>query len=297
MIEPLVFGIGEIVWDCLPEGRKLGGAPVNFAYYAGLLGARSYPISAVGSDSLGSETLAYCRRVGLDTRYVAVNGLPTSRVLVTLDDSGIPKYDILQDVSWDRLEARPEAMEALSRADAVCWGTLAGRSEASWQAIAAMVAATPASCMKVFDINLRQHYYSRERIELSLTEATALKLNEDELPVLVNLFLLSQDASHALVEIARRWDIQYVIYTCGAAYSEIYSKDGMLSHIETPKVPVIDTVGAGDSFTAAFVTSLLQEKPVEDAHADAVALAARVCMNPGAIIDDSGCLLCLKDFN
>ena len=158
MIEPLVFGIGEIVWDCLPEGRKLGGAPVNFAYYAGRLGARSYPISAVGSDSLGSETLAYCRRVGLDTRYIAVNGLPTSRVLVTLDDSGIPKYDILQDVSWDRLDARPETMEALSRADAVCWGTLAGRSEASWQAITAMVAATPASCMRVFDINLRQHY-------------------------------------------------------------------------------------------------------------------------------------------
>ena len=285
MEKPLIFGIGEIVWDCLPEGKKLGGAPVNFAYYAGKLGAMSYPVSAVGADELGREALSQCRSLGLDTRFISVNNYPTSRVLVSLDGAGIPQYEILEGVAWDCLEARPDVLEAVSCADAVCWGTLAGRSAGSFRAISSLVNAASESCIKVFDINLRQHYYSRECIESSMEAATALKLNEDELPVLINLFSLPQEASPALMKIARRWNLQYVIYTCGSSFSEIHSTSGMLSHIATPEVKVVDTVGAGDSFTAAFITSLLQGKAIEAAHSDAVALAARVCMNPGAIID------------
>lgn len=285
MNKPLIFGIGEIVWDCLPAGRKLGGAPVNFAYYAGKLGAESYAVSAVGQDPLGDETLECCSGFGLDTRYIVRNALPTSRVLVTLDQEGIPKYEILQGVAWDALEASEEVLGVLSKADAVCWGSLAGRSDASFNAISDMIAAAPEHCMKVFDINLRQHYYSADKIAASLDEATALKLNEDELPVLVDLFGLPQDAPEALREIALRWHLDYAIYTCGAAFSEIHGAGGLISHIDTPKVKVADTVGAGDSFTAAFITSILKGTDVREAHEAAVALAAKVCASHGAIVE------------
>jgi len=281
---PLIFGIGEIVWDCLPEGRKLGGAPVNFAYYAGRLGAESYPVSAVGPDALGAETLARCRSLGLDTRYITVNALPTSRVLVTLDEAGIPKYEILEGVAWDALEASPEVLSAVSCADAVCWGSLAGRTGEAFRAIMAMVDAAPSGCMKVFDINLRQHFYCRDVVVSSLDRATVLKLNEDELPVLTEMFSLPAEPHRALRAIAADWGLEYVVYTCGAAFSEIHSEAGLLSHIDTPKVEVVDTVGAGDSFTAAFVTSLLMGEDVAPAHSAAVSLAAGVCSRAGAIV-------------
>lgn len=283
MNKPLIFGIGEIVWDCLPEGKKLGGAPVNFAYYTGKLGAESYPVSAVGTDSLGDEALDCCRSFGLDTRFIFRNALPTSRVLVSLDKDGIPQYEILQGVAWDSLEATKEVLTAVSRADAICWGSLAGRSEISFKAISALIAAAPKNCMKVFDINLRQHYYSKDKIESSLEAASVLKLNEDELAVLQRMFTLSSEAGSALREIALRWNLDYVVYTCGAAYSEIYTTEGLVSHINTPKVNVADTVGAGDSFTAAFITSTLLEKTLSEAHLEAVELAAKVCTMPGAI--------------
>lgn len=285
MNKPLIFGIGEIVWDCLPSGKKLGGAPVNFAYYAGKLGAESYPVSAVGKDTLGDETLECCKNYGLDTRFIVRNDKPTSRVLVKLDDSGIPQYEILEGVAWDGLEASEGVLSAISRSDAICWGSLAGRSDGSSRAISAMVAATSPDCMRVFDINLRQHYYSGDRIAASLEAATALKLNEDELPVLQRLFPLPDTPEQAIQAIVDKWNLEYVIYTCGAAFSEIHTAEGLVSHIETPKVKVADTVGAGDSFTAAFITSILSGKNITEAHQAAVALAAKVCSRPGAIIE------------
>ncbi len=284
MNKPLVFGIGEIVWDCLPEGRKLGGAPVNFCYYAGKMGAESYPVSAVGNDSLGEETLNSCRGFGLDTRFIERNSLPTSRVLVTLDVDGIPQYEIIESVAWDSMNASSQVLEAVSRADAVCWGSLAGRSDTSFKAVSSIVDATPEGCVRVFDINLRQKYYSREKIAASLERAKVLKLNEDELPVLQSLFLLDSNPSTALQEIAKRWKLDYVVYTCGASFSEIHSASGILSHLKTPKVDVIDTVGAGDSFTAVFVTSILKGESVPVAHERAVKVAAFVCTRPGAIV-------------
>ena len=285
MSKPLILGIGEIVWDCLPAGKKLGGAPVNFSYYAGRLGAESYAVSAVGKDELGKETLKSCRSFGLDTRFIEQNELPTSRVLVKLDSSGVPQYEILEGVAWDALDASEEVLAAVSHADAICWGSLAGRTERSFKAISTMIASAPQTCMKVFDINLRQHYYSREKIELSLLAASALKLNEDELPVLSGLFNLPDNSADALYRIAERWGLDYVIYTCGAAFSEIYCRQGLISHIDTPKVKVADTVGAGDSFTAAFITSILLGKTTREAHEMAVSLAAKVCSSSGAIVE------------
>ena len=273
-----VFGIGEIVWDCLPGGQKLGGAPVNFAYHCKQLGADSYPVSAVGCDALGDETLSRCRDYGLCTDYIGRNSLPTSRVLVTLDTDGIPSYEIVENVAWDALEATSKVLSLAAMADAVCWGSLAQRSAGSRSAIMMILDAVPKDAIRVFDINIRQKYYSQDVVEESLEKATILKLNEDELPLVLNLI-----GANGIDDIITRYSLEYLIYTSGASFSEIHSQDGVLSHIETPKVEVVDTVGAGDCFTAAFVTSILDGLSPSEAHAKAVSLSAWLCTLPGAI--------------
>lgn len=273
-----ILGIGEIVWDCLPGGRKLGGAPVNFAYYAGELGAESYPVSAVGCDELGAETLEACSSFGLSTDYIQKVALPTSRVLVSVDADGVPQYEIVENVAWDALEAAPEALKLAREADCICWGSLAQRSEKSRETVVRLLDEAPEGCVKVFDINIRQHFYSREIVEGSLRRADILKLNEDELPLVLELTGCADIAG--LID---EFGLQYVVYTCGAAFSEVYSRSGLESHIDTPKVAVADTVGAGDSFTAVFVTSLLKGEPVRDCHAKAVKVSAFVCTQSGAI--------------
>ena len=279
MHKPLIIGLGEIVWDCQDDARTLGGAPVNFAFHAQQLGADSYPVSAVGGDALGQETLEACRAYGLRTDYIQVNDLPTSRVLITLDEQKSAHYQILENVAWDALEASPETLALASRAHAVCWGSLAQRSEASRAAILRIVDAVPDGALKVFDINLRQHYYGRSVIESSLERANVLKLNEEELPVVLELMSLD-----GIAAIIGRFSLDYLIHTCGAAYSEVYGPDGLLSHLDTPQVKVADTVGAGDSFTAAFIASILQGETPADAHAKAVQVSARVCGHHGAIV-------------
>ena len=279
MKRPIILGIGEIVWDCLPGGRKLGGAPVNFAYHAQRLGADSYPVSAVGKDDLGRETLEICGSYGLRTTSLQENDLPTTRVLVSLDAQGVPKFEILQNVAWDALKTSMALMDLASKADAVCWGSLAQRSEPSRAAILKILDAVPAKAMKVFDINLRQHYYSKEIIEESLKRASVLKLNEDELPVLLELLKMKD-----IPEVISRYSLDYLIHTKGANGSEVYTKRGLVSSLDTPKVEVVDTVGAGDSFTAAFVMSILKGESTAAAHAKAVEVSALVCQSAGAII-------------
>lgn len=274
----IVLGIGEIVWDCLPGGRKLGGAPVNFAYHCKELGAESYPVSAVGNDALGDETLQQCMGYGLCTDYIDRNSLPTSRVIVTLDAAGVPSYEIVENVAWDALKATSKVLSLAARADAVCWGSLAQRSAGSRSAIMEILEAVPKDAIRVFDINIRQKYYSRDVIEKSLEKATILKLNEDELPLVLNLI-----GANSIDDIITSYSLEYLIYTSGASFSEIHSQDGIISHIETPKVEVADTVGAGDCFTAAFITSILNGSRPSEAHAKAVSMAAWLCTLPGAI--------------
>ena len=287
MNKPLIVGLGEIVWDCLPQGRKLGGAPVNFAYHCARLGAESYPVSAVGKDALGEETLAACRSYGLDTSYIQRSELPTSRVLVSLDAAGVPCYEIVEGVAWDALSADPGVLDLVSRADAICWGSLAQRSEISRRSVQSVLAAAGPSCLKVFDINLRQHFYSRDVIESSLRFADILKLNEDELPVVASMFAFGPanptDPADAIAGIIRLFGLKYLIYTCGAAFSEVWSPEGLISHMPTPAVEVVDTVGAGDSFTAAFVTCILAGKSPIEAHQKAVQVSAWICTRSGAI--------------
>ncbi len=277
------MGIGELVWDMLPGGRQLGGAPVNFAYWCGRLGAEGYPVSAVGGDDLGREAFDRLAGTGLDLGYVQRNALPTGRVNVTLSGNGIPEYDIVEGVAWDALEADARTLELAAQADAVCWGSLAQRSEASRRAIAAILGGTRPECLKVFDINIRQHWYSREIVTASLRQADVLKLNEDELPLVASLLGIGKSGAETIAELIRAFSLRYVIYTAGADHSEIHNAEGLLSRIPTPQVEVADTVGAGDSFTAAFITSLLQGDPVAICHRKAVETAAEVCTVHGAI--------------
>ena len=278
-----IIAIGEIVWDCLPAGKQLGGAPLNFAFFAKELGAQAYAVSAVGNDELGDETLQVASATGVNLDFVQRNALPTSRVLVTLDDKGIPQYEIVEGVAWDSIECPDSALELVRDASVICWGSLAQRTEKSRQSVLSMLSAAPASCLKVFDINIRQHYYSLEVIKDSLDYADILKLNEDELPLVAEMLGIAGSEDAVISEIIDRYSLKYVVYTHGADFSRVYGAEGLLSHQDTPKVTVADTVGAGDSFTAVLVTSLLHGRDVTVAHALAVEVAAFVCTQNGAI--------------
>lgn len=278
-----VIAIGEIVWDCLPSGKQLGGAPLNFAFFAKELGADTYAVSAVGNDVLGDETLAVAATTGVCLDYVQRNSLPTSRVLVTLNEAGIPQYEIVEGVAWDAIEGSDAALKLVEDADVICWGSLAQRSEKSRNSILSLLDAAPDTCVKVFDINIRQHYYTREVVEASLERANILKLNEDELPLVARMLGVEGSDKEIVSILIDMYSLKYLIYTHGADFSEVYSADGEYSHVPTPKVSVADTVGAGDSFTAVFVTSLLKGDSLKDSHEKAVKVSAYVCTKNGAI--------------
>lgn len=278
-----VIGIGETVWDVFPSGKRLGGAPVNFAFFAKEFGAESFPVSAIGNDELGVKTMEALEKTGLNLDYIQCNGHPTSRVIVTMDEAGVPEYEIVEGVAWDALDCDEKTVALLAEADVVCWGTLAQRTPFSRENILRMVDSAPESCLRVYDINLRQHYFCRETVEESLRRADILKLNEDELPIVAGLFSISGSALEQILGLIERFSLKNVIFTQGSLCSEVYGPEGLLSHRDTPKVKVVDTVGAGDSFTATYIMARLEGKPVEDAHSLAVELAANVCTCSGAI--------------
>jgi fructokinase len=278
-----ILAIGEVVWDVLPTGKKLGGAPVNFAYFAQALGAYSLPATAIGADALGDETLEALKLTGLDLSLLQRNDLPTSRVLVTTDAAGVPQYEIVEGVAWDAIACDERILAAFRDADVVCWGSLAQRSPASRRSILQMLDAAPAGCLKVFDINLRQSFYSREVVEASLLRADIPKLNEDELPVVASLFGLSGDTPSVIASLIAKFGLREIIFTEGAVQSSVYDASGLVSRIPTPKVEVTDTVGAGDSFTAAYIIGRLNGLSVRDAHSKAVEVSAWTCTQAGAI--------------
>ncbi len=282
--EAYVVGLGEILWDVLPSGRRLGGAPANFAYHAGQAGLRSLAVSAIGHDALADETLRALRAKGLPA-YLERVPYPTGTVEVTLDDEGLPQYDILEGVAWDNLPFTAEMERIAQHTRAVCFGSLAQRAETSRRSIRAFLAAMPETpeTLKVFDINLRQHFYSREVVEASLQAANVLKVNDEELPLLAYYYgLTSARATERCEALQQRFGLRLVICTCGAVKS-IVVHEGGTSELPTPHVDVADTVGAGDSFTAAFCAALLTGHTIAEAHARAVRVAAYVCTQRGAM--------------
>ncbi len=278
-----VIGVGELLWDVLPAGRRIGGAPVNFTHYVDALGCEGYAVSAVGRDASGDDLVAEFRRTGLSDEYLQRNDFPTGTVGVTLDSKGVPTYEIYEGVAWDNILPDERTLALAREADAVCWGSLAQRNEVSRRTILAIVDAAPANAIKVFDINLRQHFYDKSLIEASLQRASVLKLNDDELEVLSPMFDLAGDEQMRLRMLIDRYSLRGIVYTKGAIGSLILGADGSRSWIETPRVEVVDTVGAGDSFTATFTAMLLQGHSLAEAHRRAVEVAAYVCTCPGAI--------------
>jgi fructokinase len=277
-----IVGIGEVLWDLLPTGRELGGAPANFAYHAHALGARSQVITRVGNDQYGRDIIRRFQELGLPVEAVQEDeSAPTGTVTVALSGSGIPEFSIHENAAWDRIVATREALAMVREADAVCFGCLAQRSEASRQAIQRLVAAAPATALRIFDINLRQHFYNREIIEHSLKLADVLKLNDSELPRIAEMFHLDGSVRHKIKILAQQFSLRVVALTCGPEGSLLY-QDGFWSEHPAGQVEIKDTVGAGDSFTAALCLGLLGGMSLDEISAAANQVAAFVCGCAGA---------------
>lgn len=274
-----VLGMGEVLWDMLPTGKVLGGAPVNFAYHAAQLGAMGVAISAVGDDELGREIMNTVDEKGIKN-CIAVNNYPTSTVGVTLKE-GKPEYTIYENVAWDFIELLPEAIQVLKEADAICFGTLAQRSWNSREAIQAALKLVPQNCLKVYDINLRQKYYSKELIQASLSVANVFKINDDEVELFKELFGLEGTETEVCQKIKETYSLNYLALTKGESGSYLFGKDEV-SFLPTPVVTVEDTVGAGDSFTSAMVMGILNKRPLKEIHQKAIEISAFVCTQKGA---------------
>lgn len=281
-MKDIIVGMGEALWDCLPEGRKLGGAPANFAYHVGQFGWHTVVVSAIGNDALGDEILERIEGVNLDHLITRVP-YPTGTVQVTLSGDGIPAYEICENVAWDNIPWS-EQLEALAhRAKAVCFGSLAQRSAESRNTILRFLGTMDADTERIYDINLRQNFYSLEVIEESLRRATILKLNDEEIEVVKALLQITGTPEEVCRQIIARYEtVKMVIFTCGAIGSYVFTADET-SYVETPKVKVADTVGAGDSFTATFVAQYLKGKAIKEAHRIAVQASAFVCTQNGAM--------------
>lgn len=278
-----IVGIGEALWDMLPEGRKIGGAPANFTYHVSQFGLDAVAVSAVGDDELGAEIRHTFEEKDLQTQLATVP-YPTGTVAVTLDAKGIPHYEICEGVAWDNIPFSPE-LEALARNTiAVCYGTLAQRNSVSRKTIESFIAAMPADGIKICDINLRGTFYDKEVLESSMRACDILKINDEEIDEVSRLLGAEFPTQRmAALNLMSRYDIDILILTCGTNGSYIYSMDGTESFLPTPKVKVADTVGAGDSFTGAFIAALLCGKDIKKAHALAVEVSAYVCTQNGAM--------------
>ncbi len=283
MKRPLkIIAVGEVLWDMLPNGKQLGGAPANFAFYCNQLGVNTQLISAVGKDTLGEELLD---NYPYDTSLIIRNSKPTSQVDVDLQD-GIPSYNIRKEVTWDYLEMTTNIGEALKNCDAIYYGTLAQRSKTSKATIHQMLDSVPKDCLKVFDVNLRQNYYSKELLEECLEKADVFKINEEELEILSDLFSIDGLDIFQVRKIMKTFNIEYGAYTKGSEGSYFIREKGM--HSETNfepilKVEVEDTIGAGDSFFAGLITSVLQKHSLKKAHQTANKISSFVCSQKGAM--------------
>lgn len=277
-----VVGLGEALFDCLPDGSKLGGAPANFAYHVSQFGFPSMAISALGNDILGDQAKKEFDEKHLHYIMPTV-AYPTGTVQVELDDEGVPTYDIKTGVAWDNIPFTPEIEAVARNARAVCFGSLAQRGPVSCDTIQKFLAATPHDCLKIFDINLRQNFYTKEIICQSLKSCDILKINDEELVTIGRLFgYPGLDIENKCWLIMGKYNLKMLVLTCGVNGSYVFAP-GKKSFVETPKVDVADTVGAGDSFTGSFTAAILEGKSIEEAHRRAVKVSAYVCTQKGAM--------------
>ena len=280
----IVVGMGEALWDVLPEGKKIGGAPANFAYHVSQFGLPSCVVSAIGDDALGKEIIENFTSKGLD-QLIAEVPYPTGTVQVEIDQTGIPLYDIKENVAWDNIPYTKHLDALAKRTKAVCFGSLAQRNVVSRETINHFLDTMPKDddSLIVFDVNLRQGFYNKEILCKSMQNCNILKINEEELITVSRMFgypgIDLQDKCWILLG---KYNLKMLILTCGINGSYVFTP-GNVSFQPTPKVEVTDTVGAGDSFTAAFIASILKGKSVTEAHTIAVKTSAFVCTQKGAM--------------
>ena len=283
MDKPVIGGMGELLWDMLPTGRQCGGAPANVCYHINQLGLPAYMISSVGNDADGDDLLSWLRGKGIDCRFITRNSLPTGLVTVTLNN-GIPSYEIHKPAAWDAIAVTPELLEACKGFKAFVFGSLSQRCKESEDAIKKVMAALPVDCLKVFDINLRQSFYTREIIENSLAASDVLKLNDEECAVMAEMFSLDGDDEHIVAALADRFSLKAVILTLGAKGSALWRKSHAMEYYPIADCPkVVDTVGCGDSFLAAWLVSILTGKTPSDAMKRASEISAFIAGQKGGM--------------
>ncbi len=284
IMKDVVVGMGEALWDILPEGKKIGGAPANFAYHVSQFGLPGCVVSAVGLDPLGKEIVENFTSKGLD-QLIAEVPYPTGTVQVVIDQAGIPQYEIKENVAWDNIPYTASLEQLAGRTKAVCFGSLAQRNVVSRNTINSFLDAMPQAddTLVVFDVNLRQGFYDKDILCDSMTRCNILKINDEELVAVSRMFgypgIDLQDKCWILLG---KYNLKMLILTCGINGSYVFTP-GSVSFQPTPKVEVADTVGAGDSFTAAFIAGILKGKSVAEAHSLAVRTSAFVCTRNGAM--------------
>ena len=278
-----VIGIGELLWDVLPDGKKLGGAPCNFVYHAQKQGASGLALSAVGNDDNGREILEILETKSISAELIQINEMPTSTVDVAINAEGVPEYTIHENVAWDFIILNDAAERAVNQADIVCFGSLAQRNATSQETIEKLLAGCKLETLVVYDINLRQNYYNLEIIDRSLRLCNVLKLNEEELPVVKDMLeLVSSKEEDQIQELINRYNLKLVAYTKGEKGSLLVTPTDS-SYVRTPKVDVKDTVGAGDSFTAVMISGYAKGQALNELHQNAVEISAFVCTQDGAM--------------
>lgn len=277
-----VIGFGEILWDMLPEGKQLGGAPANVVFHSLFLGADSYMVSAVGMDDKGREMMQLLENSGFPIDYIQVlKDYPTGTVDVKLDASGKPDYVIHENVAWDHIGLTEEVKKLSAKADAVCFGSLAQRSRETRETIQHLLEIVPDKCLRVFDVNLRQSFYNKTIIQKSLERCDVLKLNDDELPVIGGYFGYESGEENIISGLLHHFNLSLIALTKGDQGSRLVSHEEE-SYLDSPDIDVVDTVGAGDAFTAALINGLLTKKPLKKIHSSASKLASFVCTQEGA---------------
>lgn len=284
MNEKIIVGMGEALWDILPEGKKLGGAPANFAYHVSQFGLKSCVVSAVGDDALGNLIIENFKEKGLK-HIISQVPYPTGTVLVEIDQTGIPQYEIKENVAWDNIPFTDELEALAKQTSAVCFGSLAQRNVVSRETINRFIDAMPKAenDLIIFDVNLRQSFYNKEILDQSMKRCNALKINDEELVVISRILgYPGTDLQSKCWILLGRYNLKMLILTCGVNGSYVFTPGGM-SFYATPQVKVADTVGAGDSFTAAFTACILKGMPIAEAHRKAVDVSAFVCTQNGAM--------------
>ena len=278
-----ITGLGETLWDRFPDGARFGGAPANFACHAQALGAEAHVVSCVGDDELGQQALAFLRSHGVNTSAVPQSEKhATGTVEVQLDADGNARYEFAANVAWDVLSWSDALAHLAALTDVVCYGTLGQRSEVSRKTIQRFLKATGSNCLRVFDVNLRQHFYNETMIRKSLELANILKLNDEELPVLSSSCGLSGSETTVMDKLKRQYNLRLVALTRGENGAMLLSNDGF-SECEGVAVDVKDTVGAGDAFTAAMTLGRLLGHDLDDINQHACRVAAFVCSQDGAV--------------